>query len=246
LNGAFKARVRQHLLQRGSCDFESVDAYRLFLWQITHKANRMRSGRLAAERAVMRPLKQRMLHEYEEKIASATSWSTVNVHRKTYSVPSRLMGEKVKVRLYEDRAEIWFAGVLQERMVRRPGRSHQINYRHIIGWLVRKPGAFPGYKYFEELFPRLCFRKAYDELCAALPQRKADLEYLRILKRAADHGEQEICEVLEWLHDLQQLPTLNQVEEFLPQPALSIPELQAFEVSLTPYDQLIPGGSHEG
>ena len=78
--------------------------------------------------------------------------------RKTYSVPSRLIREKVKVRQYEDRVEIWFAGKLQERIERSPGRQHQINYRHIIDWLVRKPGAFGNYRYREDLFPHLLFR----------------------------------------------------------------------------------------
>ena len=245
-NGAFKSRVNQHLLLRGSRDFEDLETYRLFLEKIAHKANRMRSGKLAEELAVMRPLKGRLLHEYEEKTARVTSWSTVNMKSKTYSVPSRLIGEKVKVRLYEDRAEVWFAGALQERIARTPGRSHQINYRHIIDWLLRKPGAFCNYKYHDDLFPRLRFRKAYDELCDKLPQRKADLEYLRILKHAAHHCENDVWEALETLHELALLPTLHHVEEFLPQRELAIPEMAVFEVTLSSYDHLIEGARHEG
>jgi len=244
-NGAFKSRVNQHLLLRGSRDFEDLDAYRLFLEQIAHKANRMRSDKLAEELAAMRPLKERLLNEYEEKIARVTSWSTVNINRKTYSVPSRLIGEKVKVRLYEDRAEIWFAGALQERITRTPGRSHQINYRHIIDWLLRKPGAFQNYKYHEDLFPQLRFRKAYDELCDNLPRRKADLEYIRILKHAAHNSENDVHEALEMLHELALLPTLHHIEEFLPQRAVTIPDMNALEVSLSLYDQLIEGAHHE-
>lgn len=245
-NGAFKSKVHQHLLLRGSCDFPTLDAYRLFLEQIAHKANRARSEKLTEELALMRPLSERLLNEYEEKITRVTSWSTVCIHQKIYSVPSRLIGEKVKVRLYEDRAEIWFAQALQERIIRTPGRTHQIDYRHIIDWLLRKPGAFVNYKYREELFPRLRFRKAYDQLCEKLPQRQATLEYLRILKHAAHHSENDTCEALDKLHGLQLLPTFHHVEEFLPQQELTLPEMEAFEVRLSPYDQLIPGESHEG
>jgi len=245
-NGAFKARVNQHLLLRGSRDFEDVEAYRYFLEDIAHKANRGRSDKLVEELAAMRPLKQRLLHEYEEKIARVTSWSTVNVMSKTYSVPSRLMGEKVKVRLYEDRAEIWFAGELQEQIPRTRGRMHQINYRHIIDWLLRKPGAFSNYRYRDDLFPTLTFRKAYDQLCENLPQRKADLEYLRILKQAAHHCESDVQEALEMLHELELLPTVLHVEEFLPQRELSIPEMNVYDVNLGAYDQLIEGARHEG
>ncbi len=245
-NGAFKSKVNQHLLLRGSRDFEDLDTYRLFLEQIAHKANRMRSDKLKEELAVMRPLTEQLLHEYEERIARVTSWSTVSIDKKTFSVPSRLIGEKVKVRLYEDRAEIWFGGTLQEQMTRTPGRNHQINYRHIIDWLQRKPGAFCNYRYRDDLFPRLQFRKAYDELCDNLPRRKADIEYLRLLKHAAYNSENDVCEALEMLHELALLPTLHHVEEFLPQREVSIPEMPAFEVILTAYDQLIEGAHHEG
>lgn len=244
-NGAFKARVNQHLLLRGSRDFEDVEAYRTFLEQIVHKANRMRSDKLEEELAAMRPLKQRLLNEYEEKIARVTSWSTVNVMSKTYSVPSRLIGEKVKVRLYEDRAEIWFAGAVQEKIPRTLGRTHQINYRHIIDWLLRKPGAFSNYRYRDDLFPTLSFRKAYDKLCENLPQRKADLEYLRILKQAAHHCEADVLEALEILHELELLPTIHHVEEFLPQREVSIPEMEAYTVRLEDYDNLIEGARHD-
>lgn len=245
-NGALKSKVNQHLLLRGSRDFEDLDTYRLFLEKIVHKANRNRTDKLKEELAVMRPLNERLLHEYEEKSVRVTSWSTVNINRKTYSVPSRLIGERVKVRLYEDRAEIWFAGAVQERIPRTPGRSHQINYRHIIDWLLRKPGAFCNYRYHEDLFPQLRFRRAYDELSNALPQRTADLEYLRILKHAAYNSENDVSEALEMLHELAMLPTLHHVEEFLPQRELTIPEMEAYAVRLSSYDQLIEGAHHEG
>ena len=115
----------------------------------------------APELEVMRPLKERLLNEYE------------------------------------DRVEIWFAGKLQERIERSPGRKDQINDRHIIDWLVRNPGAFGNYRYREDLFPHLLFRKLYDELCANMPLRKADLEYLRILKLAAYNVESDVLEALE-------------------------------------------------
>lgn len=241
-NGALKRRINQHLLLRGSRDFEDLDSYRRFLEEIVYKTNQMRSVRLREELAAMRPLNERLLNEYEEVHARVTSWSTVNVSRKTYSVPSQLIGEQVKVRLYEDRVEIWFAGKEQERIVRTPGRQHQINYRHIIDWLVRKPGAFGNYRYREDLFPHLQFRNVYDELCEKLPLRKADLEYLRILKLAAYNGESDVLEALEVLQERKMTPTLSHVEEFLPRREVSIPEMAVFEVNLGFYDQLFTGG----
>lgn len=244
-NGALKSRINQHLLLRGSRDFEDMDAYRRFLEQIVHKANRNRSDKLAEELKAMRPMKEQLLNEYDEKIARVTSWSTVNVMRKTYSVPSRLIGEKVKVRVYEHQVEIWFAGTLQERFERTPGRMHQVNYRHVIDWLVRKPGAFGNYRYKEDLFPNLNFRKAYDALSDQLTQRKADLEYLRILKLAAYNFENDVEEALGALSKIDTLPLLHRVEEFLPQREISIPQQIAPRVDLNPYDALLEGGRHE-
>src|SRR5919199_456311 len=62
--------------------------------------------------------------------------------------------------------------------------QHRIDYRHVIWSLVRKPGAFANYRYRDELFPSLTFRRAYDALVAARPAR-ADREYVRVLHPAA-------------------------------------------------------------
>ena len=70
-------------------------------------------------------------------------------------------------------------------MERLRGRGkHRIDYRHVIDWLVRKPGAFARYQYRADLFPTLTFRRAYDGLQEQQPAR-ADREYLRILYLAA-------------------------------------------------------------
>src|SRR5260370_13444324 len=111
-----------------------------------------------------------------------TSWSTIRVCHNTYSVPSRLRGERVRVRLYGDRLEIYYGSRHQLSVERLRGRhGHRINYRHIIWSLVQKPGAFTQYRYREELFPTLTFRRTYDALAVKHPARGADLEYLRIL-----------------------------------------------------------------
>ena len=78
-----------------------------------------------------------------------------------------------------------FAGRVIERMPRvREEGGHRIDYRHIIWSLVRKPGAFARYRYREDLFPSLTFRRAYDSLRASRGDR-ADVEYVRILHLAA-------------------------------------------------------------
>jgi hypothetical protein len=66
-----------------------------------------------------------------------------------------------------------------EDLPRLRGRGkHRIDYRHIIEWLVRKPGAFESYRYQEDLFPTSRFRMAYDALQETMPSRSSK-EYLR-------------------------------------------------------------------
>ncbi|MBK7864191.1 MAG: hypothetical protein IPJ65_37465 [Archangiaceae bacterium] len=145
----------------------------------------------------MRPLVVERLKEYTEEDALVTSWSTIRVKNNAYSVPSRLIGEYVRVHIHDERLEVHYGGTLQLTVPRLQGRNgHSINYRHIIWSLVQKPGAFAQYRYREELFPSLVFRKAYDALTQHHTGRKTDLEYLRILHLAASTMECEVEAVL--------------------------------------------------
>ena len=124
------------------------------------------------------------------------SGSLIHVERNSYSVNSRLIGAQVEARLYLDHVEVWYGQRKVEDLPRLRGRGkHRIDYRHIIEWLVRKPGAFENYRYQEDLFPTSRFRMAYDALRESMPQR-ASKEYLKILKLAAEAGEVQVDEAL--------------------------------------------------
>jgi hypothetical protein len=240
-NGALKRRLKQHLLLRGSRDFDAAETIRRFLAEVFHKANRGRQKRLAAELAVMRPLRVALLPEYVEEDVPVSRWSTVQTDRRIYSVPSRLIGETVRVWRYEERVEVYLAGVRQLVMPRLTGeKTHAINYRDIIEWLIRKPGAFAQYRFRADLFPSLVFRRAYDRLCQDCAPRTADLEYLRILRQAARTMESEVARVLLELEHRNLTPRWSVLQEFWPQPQLvGVPELLPLTVQLTAYDALL-------
>jgi hypothetical protein len=180
LHRPFKARVRQALIFRDSKDFESEAEYEAFLQEEATKANLKRHEKVVEELKAMRVVALQRLPEFTEIKVRVSEYSTIRVLRNTYSVPSQLMGEEVRARVFEDRIEVWFGERLMETMGRLQGRcGHRINYHHVIHSLVRKPGAFERYRYREDLFPSLTFRKAYDRLREALQAREADLEYLR-------------------------------------------------------------------
>jgi hypothetical protein len=125
------------------------------------------------------------------------SGSLIYVDRNVYSVPSRLIGEPVEARLYMDQVEVWYGQKKVEQMPRLRGRrKHRVDYRHIIDWLVRKPGAFEHYRYREELFPTSRFRMAFDVLQEKLGRPKGSKEYLKILELAAKDSEVKVDEAL--------------------------------------------------
>jgi hypothetical protein len=181
----FKRALDQALMLRGSRDFADRAAYTQFLRALLDQLNAGRRERLAEELRVLRPLPARRLEACRRLMARVDAGSVIHIERNSYSVPSRLIGNKVEVRLYVEHLEVWYAQQLMQDMPRLRGRdkSH-IQYRHIIDWLVRKPGAFANYRFRQEMFPSSCFRQAYDALLACNPAT-ADREYLGILHLAA-------------------------------------------------------------
>ena len=241
LNGALKRRIEQHLLLRGSRDFDSVEQYRAFLGEILEKANVLRIPRMAEEIGKMRLLNVSKLAEYKEYSCCVRNGSTITVDRRIYSVPSRLIGEKVRVYRYEDHIEIFFKGVsqLEAPWISRDGGGHCINYRHIISSLVRKPGAFRNYKYREDLFPTEAFRWAYDELSDELSERNADREYLQILQHAAQNMECEVNVALNMLRSQNNIPRLDAVLKMTRRKLPSAPEMEPLKPCLSEYDKLL-------
>jgi len=193
--------VEQALLLRGSRDFGGLAAYGQFLKELIGRRNAGRRARLAEELAVMRELPARRMETAKRERVTVDSGSLIHVERNAYSVNSRLIGERVEARLYLDHVEVWHGQRKVEHLPRLRGRSkHRVDYRHIIAWLVRKPGAFENYRYQEDLFPTSRFRMAYDALRETAPSRSSK-EYLQILKLAAEQGEVQVDEALRVLLD---------------------------------------------
>jgi hypothetical protein len=193
----FKRAVTQELLLRGSRDFASGEEYEQFLQALFGRLNAGRKQRLAEEMVVMKELPERRMESCKRERVKVDSGSLIYVDRNVYSVPSRLIGEQVEARLYMDQVEIWYGQKKVEQMPRLRGRrKHRVDYRHIIDWLVRKPGAFEHYRYREELFPTSRFRMAFDLLQEKLGRPQGGKEYPKILALAAKESEAKVDEAL--------------------------------------------------
>ena len=160
-----KDAIDQALILRGSRDFDTTDDYANFVRQMVERRNRLVEGKLEQELLCLRSLPPAPVPEYVNYQARVRKWSTIQVAGHSYSVPSRLIGKEVQIRLYADWVAVYYKDHLVERMERVHGeREANVNYRHVIGSLVRKPGAFARYRFREQLFPTRHFRLAYDAL----------------------------------------------------------------------------------
>jgi hypothetical protein len=236
----FKEAVEQALLLRGSRDFESREVYGRFLQGLVAARNAGRRKRLDEELPRLRRLPERRRESYKRLSVRVDTGSLIHVDRNTYSVPSRLMGEKVEVRLYVEHVEVWYAQKETERFPRLRGRKkHAINYRHIIDWLVRKPGAFEDYRYREDLFPTSRFRMAYDALRESHGER-GHKEYLGILYLAARQSETAVDEALRALLDGDRGVSCSEVEELVhrAEEVPAVTDVTVEDVNLLDFDDL--------
>jgi Mu transposase-like protein/integrase-like protein len=239
-NGALKRRLEQALLLRGRRDFDDQGQWQAFVDQVARKANGARGARMTEELAAMRELHVDKLPEYVEDQVRVSEWSTIRVRHCAYSVPSRLIGEILQVRLYEDRIQARYQDQVELDCERLLGRNqHRIDYRHVIWSLVRKPGGFARYVYREEMFPTLVFRRAYDAIKALHDGVRGDLEYLRILHQAASGMQSDVEEALRLLLEEGKPVSSAEVKGLVAPEPPSVPQLVAPVVDLSAYDALL-------
>lgn len=193
-----KSAIKQALILRGSRDFSSRGEYECFLDRFFDRLNEGKKRCFEEESRHLKQLPARRLADYTEiRDVLVGRGSTITIRKKIYSVHSRLRDEHVTVRLYAECLEVLFGVTVVEKLPRLRGAdTYRINYRHIIDWLVRKPGAFANYRYRSELFPTSHFRIAYDLLREQSPAR-ADKEYLQILYCAARQSEEIVNRALQ-------------------------------------------------
>jgi hypothetical protein len=237
----FKKALDQSLMLRGSREFSSREEYAEFLRKLFAQLNAGRMDRFKDEHEVLRRLPLKRLDSCKRLKVRVGPSSTIRVNHNVYSVHSRLIKEEIEVRLYVECLEIWYAQQRIETVPRLRGESkYHIQYRHIIDWLVRKPGAFENYRYRDALFPTHRFRMAYDWLKERKPS-KAAKEYLGILHLAARRNEAMVDYALGNLIDEEQPITIDAVAgimnclDQIPSPAEVIIE----KVDLGVYDVLL-------
>ncbi len=237
----FKRALEQALMLRGSRDFSSIRQYKEFIAKIFNQLNSARKEHFLEELKHMKSLPKERLEDFKKLTLRVRPSSTISVNRKVYSVHSRLIGEQVGVRLYSESLQVWYAQRMIETIPRLRGdKPHHIQYRHVIGWLVRKPGAFENYRYRDDLFPTTWFRMAYDWLREKNPAR-ASKEYLQILYLAATENETQVNLALQVLFDREETISSDAVKAILDSQKIewSVHDVCVKDVDLSTYDELL-------
>jgi hypothetical protein len=246
-----KDALNQALLLRGQRDFTDLAAWRGFVDTVVGRANAGRRRLLEAERPHLVPLPPQRAGAAEEALVTVTRSSGFSLRHVFYSVPSNLIGHRLRVRLHDDRLECFLgtSPVLTLPRGRAPDggrgrRAHVIDYRHIIHSLRRKPGALLNLTYREQLFPRTAYRRAWDALLAALPAQAACRAMVGLLALAHDRAcEAELANALDTLLEAGELPDLARLRErFTPAPEAP-PEVVVQLPDIATYDALLASGA---
>jgi transposase InsO family protein len=245
---SLKTAIDQGLRLRGSRRFDDRAGYEAFVEQIVQRFNARVAKRLAAERPMLQPLPPRRTAEYEELPARVSKYAIFTVKGVQYSAPSQLIGHRLMVRQYAQHIECWLGGqrVLERtRVTHRDGARHprNIDYRHLVAALKRKPGAFARWVLRDAVFPRDVYRQTWERLAARLPEREACRTIVALLALAADGHEAQLADELEQLIELDQLPDLSALTELLAPPRREMPEVAVQLPALQDYDELLePAG----
>jgi len=194
----------------------------------------------------MRPLGVRRLPAYAVVDVRVGSGSTIRVKGNTYSVPSRLIGEKVRVCVFDDRLDVYWSGALQASRERVRGKTaFAVAWRDVIGWLVKKPGAFRRYRYRDALFLSDVFRRAYERLDASLSTWSADMNYLQVVLLARETCLEDVEHALLELEAAGELPRFEDVLARAGGEQPIRPEVDVGEPELASYDELTPDAAAE-
>jgi hypothetical protein len=249
-HGHLKKGLGDALLLRGSVDFDDLAAYRRFLDEIVSRRNARNGKRIDIERAVLKALPVRRTSDYEETIVTVTSSGGFTLRKVFYSVPSRLIGHRLRVRLHDDRLDVFVGG--SQLMTIPRGRTcptsgkhgHVVDYRHIIHSLKRKPMALLNLVYRDQLFPRQVYARTFDRLVACEPERVACRIMVQLLALAHERAcEAELAALLEADLDAGRSPDLKALTTRFAPDTGTIPSVTVRLGPLSAYDELITAGS---
>ena len=244
-HGHLKRAIADELLLRGSRDFDDLAAYRRFIDEVVGRRNARNRKRIEVERVALKSLPDRRTADYEEARVLVTSSGGFILRRVFYSVPSRLIGHRLHVHLYDDRLDC-FLGSTHLLSLRRgwppQGRGkhgHVVDYHHVIHALRRKPMALLNLIYRDQLFPRRAYARAFEALLAKQSEKQACRTMVGLLALAHDRAcEAELADAIDADLDAGCLPDFDRLRGRFTTDRVAVPDVTVELVPLCAYDEL--------
>ena len=244
-NGHIKRRLAQALLLRGSADFGDLNAYRAFVTGTIAQHNRRYAAAIEAERAVLQPLPAAPAMTWDDITVRVTTSSGFMCRGVFYTVPSRLIGHRLQLRVFDDRIQAFLGGdplltLPRGRRSKGAGAVHVVDYHHVIAALRAKPGALTHLAYRDALWPRTAFRRAFEALSEAQSERDTARTMVGLLALAHDRGvEAGLAGALDTELDAGRLPDLAEMmRRFMPRETAA-PDVRVTIPSASVYDSLL-------
>ncbi len=244
-HGHLKRHIVDALLMRGSADFDDLDSYRRFIGEIVSRGNARHARHIEIERAALQELPGRRTADHEDISVRVTSSGGFTLKRVFYTVPSNLIGHRLRARLFDDRLDIFVGGTALMTLPRGRAKAcgkhgHVIDYRHVIHSLRRKPMALLGLVYRDQLFPQASYRQCFEALLEHLPERQAARNMVELLAMAHDRNcENELGGLLSTCLQAGQLPDMAALRAHFVRDPASLPEVAVRLVPLTAYEALL-------
>lgn len=242
-HGHIKRRIRQALIIRNSSDFKTLKEYELFIDKVVSQHNRRNAPSIDIERPYLQDLPETKTIDFIELSVKVSPSSTIRVKSNAYTVPSRLVGECLRVHLYHDRLDCFIGSSKVSSMNRVYGskghRNTNINYRHVYQALLKKPGAFRHWVYRDELLPTQAYRQIWQAADQTLNAQMACKYIVGCLALAAEHHcEKALADYILTYLSSGRLPSLSDIQERFRVRTRPIPEVDVQQHDLSSYDEL--------
>jgi hypothetical protein len=244
-----KDQIRHSLIVRDSIDFDTFEEYCDFIKEVVKEHNMTKADRIALEKESLNPLPATALSTHDEQVAVVSCSSTINVRNVTYTVPSGLIGQTLRIKFYRDTLECYLgskhACSLGRVYASRGQRGRNINYRHIIGSLIKKPGAFRGSVLRDDILPDDKYRFIWEHVDRTMENSSACKFIVGLLYLAATEDcQDELADKVIGLIKENKALNLRQLQDAFMQKRSQIPSVAVSQHTLNSYNDFIP--NHQG
>lgn len=245
-HGALKHRIDQAIKLRGNSDFATIEEYQKLIDSQIKRLNKRSQAKLREEQKIFKTLPKARFMDYQVLSTKVTTTSTILIKTTLYTVPSKLIGENIKVHLFHDKLECFIGNhmiICLKRVYPTDvnSKARCINYKHVISSLYKKPQAFRYSNIQDDLFPSddykllwvLC-NKQFDSHMAC----KWMVTVIKIASKIAD-----IDKFAQSLLLMKKLPLIKTLQDKYLLKAQVIPDIKANQHKLEDYHLIFTNGN---